>query len=1277
MRQVWSLAKLRWQALLARACIAVFSLLFLTLADVGDLFDPSWASTDVSLVRIINTPTPRSLATGDIDGDGVDELVVGTTGFFTSGSVRVFSGPSGNRLRTLFSPGAGEFGHSVATADVNGDGRADIIVGAPSQQLGRGRVYVFSGSDYELLMTLAPPLGSFPPSKTHPEPAPACCLRFGWQVAGGDVNGDGLSDVAVTTTSGHSYVFSGATGSTLFEMPHVRGSISPSAVGSSVALGDINDDGKADVILGAPRDGGALGGAIHFATGCYVEESDRTPAGQVHAFSGAGGNLLFTLDAPHPPSDPCFVLSPEFGRSVAVGDGDGDDQNEIVAGVRFPVELATVCSGPGLCGRYPGRAYVFEIPGGLKYPIDDPDPRVTHCVTIRSRDFCFNAFSSSLALGDFTGDGAIEVVVGAVVEDTPEGKGRAYVFSGSDGTSLITLGNPGASFFGGVVEAWDIDNDGKMEIAVSAEGPAPGRVYIFRVGTSISNLSVDLADGPDPLLPGELLTYNVLLTNEGQTAVDDVRVTDFLPDEVIFRTTTCPAPSFGSGVLTFDLATVGPNSTFSCDITVEVKPDARGSVVNQVHVLPLNQEPIVASAKTGIWELQSLQGQSPAWMGEPYRVQAIVNADTDTDSPAPCSSLQFQETSASYFGVFGAPVDELPEWFKDHREPEDLPALVCNDQQGVQSTYALTVNHDWEWIQPPNLAITSLKVALGRIPGGVGTVLSGLFTIDDLLAAYSAIPSAQYEYRVDPTFPQPAPLPQATCDDPNDDPTCTVVRVLVHPVKVDSLKAFTIQSVSCFFGGIPAALLETIPGIKLATKLATAALSGICSGIAESHYRDAYDPDTVYAEIALPEPLHLSIVDGLPAGAEREALEGYLEHLSLVRALEASFVRYLGAVAAGDDDWAYAQLNASLRYSQLASAKLQEVLPELRAILDLVGPLSAEDIADVQHGISKKGLPDESVQVLLELGFSDAEIADITDLMATVDLSVGLDPNDWDQLGLQSVALLNRISGDLGADLPTEPPDDADGDTIPDSIDNCPDDSNFDQADLDGDGIGDACDACPGTHGLPGLQGCPGIFLLIDEDSIDNGTTSIEAISFNAPFCGGPGNPAVCVNDDIAAPGVRTLLFTRGNDITPFSGLVLPTGQIGDEGLFRFTKPDPQVSLQNGAAFTIAEFVAATGAAANENNLDKIDGVVPLGGADIADLDGKTVCAVAYDSDKSIDVTGGFGSLKGATLGVTAFEVSAVGPDPDGPAGSVLPPIIVDLLPSADVQAICESVPSP
>ena len=94
--------------------------------------------------------------------------------------------------------------------------------------------------------------------------------------------------------------------------------------------------------------------------------------------------------------------------------------------------------------------------------------------------------------------------------------------------------------------------------------------------------------------------------------------------------------------------------------------------------------------------------------------------------------------------------------------------------------------------------------------------------------------------------------------------------------------------------------------------------------------------------------------------------------------------------------------------------------------------------------------------------------------------------------------------------------------------------------------------------------------------------------------------------------------------------------------------------------------------AADENNLDKINGVAPLDtNAKITALLGRTFCALVYDSDISVDVSDGYGSLKGATHGLIAFTVTGIGADPDG---SVLPSIVVDLVDSDDVQRVCDAV---
>ncbi len=228
-------------------------------------------------------------------------------------------------------------------------------------------------------------------------------------------------------------------------------------------------------------------------------------------------------------------------------------------------------------------------------------------------------------------------------------------------------------------------------------------------------------------------------------------------------------------------------------------------------------------------------------------------------------------------------------------------------------------------------------------------------------------------------------------------------------------------------------------------------------------------------------------------------------------------------------------------------------------------------------------------------------------------------------------------------------------------------------------------------------------FLVIDEDSIDDRTSTIQAISSSPTFCGGPasgpGRSARCVNDQLANPGVRGLLFTRGTaTAAPFSGAVitplklgLPTGKVGDEGLF--TLPPSLVSAQNGVVTTRQQFINNLGPAKSKNNLEKVNGVAPLRTPEISALIGKTVCAVVYDRD--ISVTGANQArLNGATLGITAFRVTAVLPPPaavheaadhddgdeddgddrdddDEKASRRLPVIEIELLSSAVANVVC------
>ncbi len=180
------------------------------------------------------------VATGDINGDGFDDIITSTiTG---NGRVRVFDGRTGDQFGGAFAelavfPEAGARGAYVASGDVNDDGRDDIIVGSGLRASGGGKVRVFSGMDGSVLATNEP----FGPA-----------FRGGVRVAAGDVNGDGVADIIASTGFGGRdvRVTSGISTTVLHDL-HIGGAQYKGGV--FVAAADITGDGNADIIAGRDR----------------------------------------------------------------------------------------------------------------------------------------------------------------------------------------------------------------------------------------------------------------------------------------------------------------------------------------------------------------------------------------------------------------------------------------------------------------------------------------------------------------------------------------------------------------------------------------------------------------------------------------------------------------------------------------------------------------------------------------------------------------------------------------------------------------------------------------------------------------------------------------------------------------------------------------------------------------------------------------------------------------------------------------------------------------
>lgn len=430
----------------------------------------------------------------DFNGDGYIDLAIGAPfeGIGTAeaaGAVHILYGTAQGLKKTKNQlwhqnssgiPGNAEnpdlFGEALAPGDFNGDGYADLAIGAPGEDNFAGVVHILYGS-----------AGGLKKSKTQLWSQDSAGVpgvaqlndAFGRALATGNFNNDGYIDLAIgapgdSETGGMITILYGAangltgSGSQAFHRNAQPNPAQGGAFGSALASGNFDNSGGDDLAIGVPFISSAAGEVVVL----YGLNNSGLSLANKQTWNQNSTNVADTAEA-----------GDYFGATLAVGDFNGNGYADLAIGV--PDEDVLVSPNAGAVHVLYGSASRLTGNGSQFWHQDSPN--------VPGADLTPNErFGAALAAGDFDGNSYDDLAVGTPGEDhdvlTINDHGIVHIFNGGAGGmtpspmtwhqdvfNVLDITESGDRF-GSSLQTGDFNNDGYADMAVGVPSEDIGAI---------------------------------------------------------------------------------------------------------------------------------------------------------------------------------------------------------------------------------------------------------------------------------------------------------------------------------------------------------------------------------------------------------------------------------------------------------------------------------------------------------------------------------------------------------------------------------------------------------------------------------------------------------------------------------------------------------------------------------------------------------------------------------------------------------------------------------